>query len=67
MNDYLLHELAQIRIDELRAEATRSRAAQNARETRGHRRSLGFLGGLWAIRAEASGISHEATQEACCA
>ena len=67
MNDYLLHELAQIRIDELRAEATRSHAAQKARGIRGHRRSLGFLGGLWAIRAEASGISHEATQEVCCA
>jgi hypothetical protein len=65
VNDYLLHEMARLRIDELHDEAARSRAAEKARGARG--RGLGLLGGLWSARAENGGLSHGTTREVCCA
>ena len=68
MNDYLLHEMAKIRIDELRTEAARARAAGKARGSRGHERHLGFLGRLWPFRStEVEGFSRGTSEEACCA
>ena len=68
MHDYLLHEIARIRSDELRAEASRGRAAREARGSRGSRQHLGgILGGSWVPRAEAGSFSHGTVEEACCA
>ena len=67
MHDYLLHEMARIRKDELRAEASRGRVAQEARGSRGWRHHIGILGGSWAPRAEAGGFSRGTVEEACCA
>ena len=68
MHDYLLHEMARIRSDELRAEASRGRAARAARGSRGSRQHLGgILGGSWVPRAEAGDFSHGTVEEACCA
>lgn len=68
MHDYLLHEMAKIRIDELRAEASRGRAAREARRWRGSRQHLGgILGGSWVPRAEAGDFSHGTVEEASCA
>ena len=68
MHDYLLHEMARIRIAELRAEASRGRAAQEARRPRGWRHRLGVLSGSWASWAEAVGCCSRGTvEEACCA
>ena len=67
MSDYLLHEMVRIRIDELRAEASRARAAREARGSRGWRHGLGVVAGSWAARAEAEGFSRGTVEEACCA
>ena len=67
VNDYLLHEMVRIRIDGLRAEAWRARAAQEARGSRGWRHGLGVLAGSWAARDEARSYSGQTVEEACCA
>ena len=67
VHDYLVHEMAKIRIDELRAEASRVRAAREARGPRGRRHHLGVLGGSWASRTEAGDFSRGMVEEACCA
>jgi hypothetical protein len=64
VHDYLVHEMAKIRIDELRAEAARVRAA---RGSRGWRHRLGFLAGTWAAPAENGGFARPTVEEACCA
>jgi len=65
VNDYLLHEMARIRIDELQAEA--ARVAEKAQGSRGSGRYLGFLAGLWTPRAGVKGYSRGTIEEACCA
>ena len=67
MNDHLLHEMVMIRMDELRAEASRSRAAREARRSHGWRHQLGMLGVSGAPRGEAGGFSRGRVEEACCA
>jgi hypothetical protein len=67
VNDYLLHEMATIRIDELRAEASRARAAREARGLQGWRHYLGMLGVSGAPRGEAGGFPRGVMEEACCA
>ena len=67
MHDYLLHEMARIRIEELWAEASRGRAAQEARRPWGWRHHLGVLSGSWGSRTEAVGCSRGTVEEACCA
>jgi hypothetical protein len=67
VNDHLLHEMVRIRMDELRAEASRAHAAREARRVHGWRHYLGMLAGSWAARGEAGGFSSEAMEEACCA
>ena len=68
VHDYLLHEMARIRIDELRAEASRGRTAREARGSWGWRHHLGdILGGSWVPRAEAGEFSRGTVEEACCA
>ncbi len=62
MNDYLLHEMARIRIDELRAEASRA-----ARGAQGWRHHLGILAGSLAARGEAEGFYSRTVEEGCCA
>ncbi len=65
MHDYLLHEMAKIKMDELRAEASRGRAARGARRSHGWRPYLSILAGSWAARA--GGFSRRTVEEACCA
>jgi hypothetical protein len=67
VNDYLLGEMVGIRIDELRAEASRARTAREARRSRGWRHRLGVLVGVWAARGEAGGFSRGTVEEVCCA
>jgi hypothetical protein len=67
VNDYLLHEMARIRIDELREEASRARAGQEARGSRRRRHYLGILGVSGARRAEGGTFSRGTLEEACCA
>ena len=67
MNDHLLHEMVRIRIDELREEASRARAAREARRSGGWRHGLGIVAGSWAARAEAEVFSRGSVEEACCA
>lgn len=64
MNDYLVHEMVRIRIDELRAEASRTRAAQGSR---GWRNYLGILGVSGARPAKGGSFSGQTVEEACCA
>lgn len=64
MHDYLVHEMAKIRIEELRAEAARARAA---RGSRGWRQLLGLLAGKWAPPTENGGFTRPTVEEACCA
>jgi hypothetical protein len=64
VNDYLVHEMARIRIEELREEAKQARGARGSRR-RGH--YLGILGGLVARRTEGEGFSRGTVEEACCA
>ncbi len=64
MNDYLLHEMARIRIDELQAEA--ARVAEKAQDSRGSGRYFGFLAGLLTPQAGVKGYSRETIKEACC-
>jgi hypothetical protein len=65
VHDYLLREMAKIRVAELRAEASRGRAARGARRSHGWRHYLGILAGLWAPRT--GGFSRRTVEEACCA
>jgi hypothetical protein len=67
MNDHLLHEMARIRMDELRAEASRAHAARGARRSHGWRHYLGILAGTWAARGEAGGYSRGTMEDGCCA
>ncbi len=67
VNDYLLQEMVRIRTDELREEASRARAAREARGSRGWSHRLGVLAGSWAARGEAGGFSRRTVEEACCA
>jgi hypothetical protein len=64
VNEYMLHEMAKIRIDELRAEASRARGA---RGSQGWRYYLGVLGVPGAHRAEGVSLSRGTVEEACCA
>ena len=67
MNDHLLHEMVRIRMDELRAEASRAHLAREARLPHGWKRYLDRLGVSGAPLGEARGFSREAMEEACCA
>ena len=67
MHDYFLHEMAKMRIGELRAEAARGRAAREVRGSGGWRLHLGLLGGSGASRDEAVTLSWGTIEEACCA
>ena len=67
VNDYLLHEMVRIRVDELRAEASRARADREARVSRGWRHLLDMLPGPRAARGEAGGFFRGTVEEACCA
>ena len=67
VNDYLLHEIVRIRMDELREEASRARVAREARRSQGRRHGLGALAGSWAPHGEAGGFSRRTIEEACCA
>ncbi len=66
MNDYVVHEMVRIRIDELREEASRARAGRETRGSRGWSHRLGVLAGSWAARGEAEGFSRGTVEEACC-
>ena len=67
MNEYMLHEMARIRIDELREEVSRARTGREARGSRGWSHRLGVLVRSWATRGEAEGFSRGTVEEACCA
>jgi hypothetical protein len=67
VNDYLLHEMVRIRMNKLRAEASRARAAQGARRSHGWRNYLGILGVSGTPHGEAGGFSRGTVEEACCA
>jgi hypothetical protein len=67
VNHYLLHEMARIKLEELRAEASRARAARKARGLRVRRHRLGMLAGSWSTRGEARSFPRRAVEEACCA
>jgi hypothetical protein len=67
VNDHLLHEMVRIRMDELRAEASRAHAARQARRSHGWRHYLGMLGVSGASRVEAGDFSRGTVEEACCA
>jgi hypothetical protein len=64
VHPYLLDEIVRIRIDELRAEASRVRGV---RGSRGWRHYLGMLGVSGARRAEGGSVSRGMVEEACCA
>ena len=64
MHDYMLHEMAKIRIEEFREDATRARVAKVFPGLTGW--SLGWLGGLSRLVA-GGGVVHGATKEVCCA
>ncbi len=67
MHDHFLQEMVRIRIDELRAEASRAHAAREARGSQGWRHGLGILTGLWAARRASGGFSRGSVEKACCA
>jgi hypothetical protein len=67
LNGYLLHEMARIRMEELRAEASRARGARKARGLRVRRHHFGIPAGSWATRGEAGGIYRRTVEEACSA
>jgi hypothetical protein len=67
VNDHLLHEMVRIRMDELRAEASRARTAREARRPHGWRHYLVTLGVSGASRGEGGGFSSGTMEEACCA
>jgi hypothetical protein len=67
VNEYMLHEMARIRVDELREEASRARAGRETRGSRGRRHYLGILGVSGARRAECGSFSCGTVEEACCA
>jgi hypothetical protein len=67
VNDYLLHEMVRIRMDELRAEASRAHAAREARRSQGWRHFLGILSVSGTPPAEGGGFSRGTMEEACCA
>jgi hypothetical protein len=65
VNEYLLQEMARIRMDELRMEASRAHLAREARRSHGWRNYLGILGVSGAPRDEAGGFSRGTVEEAC--
>ena len=68
MHDYMLHEMAKLRIEELREEAARARVARRDRKPGVWH--LGFVGG-WlghrVSRVAGAGLSQETMEEVCCA
>ena len=67
VNDHLLHEMVRIRMDELRAEASRAHAAREARGSQGWRQYLGILSVSGTPHAKGGSFSHGTTEETCCA
>jgi hypothetical protein len=67
VHDYFVQEMVRIRMGELRAEASRARAAREARESRGWGHYLGILGGAGTPRGDDRGFSRGTVEEACCA
>jgi hypothetical protein len=67
VNDYLLHEMVRIRMDDLREEASRARAARRARGSQGRSHYLGILGVSRSSRAVGGDFSRGTVEEACCA
>jgi hypothetical protein len=67
VNDYLLHEMARVRIDALRSEAARSHAGREAQGSRGERHYLGIVDVSGARRAEGGSLSRGTVEVACCA
>jgi hypothetical protein len=67
VNDHMLGEMVRIRMDELRAEASRAHLAREARRSRGWRHHLGILGVWGTPRGEDGGFSRGTIEEACCA
>jgi hypothetical protein len=67
VNDYLLHEMVRIRMDDLREEASRARAARRARGSQERRHYLGILGVSRASHADGGNFSRGTVEEACCA
>ena len=65
MHDYMMHEMAKIRIEELREEAARARVAGLARKPRMWK--IGFAGGWLGGPVAGAGLSRETTGEVCCA
>ena len=67
VNDHLLHEMVRIRMGELRAEASRARAAREARRSQGWRQYLGILSVSGTPHAKGGSFSRGTTEEGCCA
>jgi hypothetical protein len=67
VNDHMLGEMVRIRMDELRAEASRAHLAREARRSHGWRHHLGILGVSGAPRGEAGASLAGQSKEACCA
>ncbi len=65
MHDYLLHEMAKIKMDELRAEASRGRAARGGSAV-ARVEALPQHTGL-VVGSRAGGFSRRTVEEACCA
>ncbi len=65
MHDYILHEMAKIRIEELREDAARARLVGQTRKPGVWH--LGFVGGWLGRRVAGAGLSREAVEEICCA
>ncbi|HSL00614.1 MAG TPA: hypothetical protein VK869_09785 [Rubrobacteraceae bacterium] len=65
VNDYIVHEVAKVRIEELREEAARARVAREVRERAG--RGLGLIGGWWARQVAGGGSATGEMKEVCCA
>jgi hypothetical protein len=65
VHDYILHEMAKIRIEELREDAARARLAGRTRKPGVWH--LGFVGGWLGRRVAGAGLSREAVEEVCCA
>jgi hypothetical protein len=67
VNNHLLDEMVRIRMDELRAEASRARTARETRRSHGWGHYLGMLGVSGAPHVEGGGFSRGTVEEACCA
>jgi hypothetical protein len=67
VSDYMLAEMARIRMGELLAEASRARAAQRALGSRERGHYLGILALSEARRAEGGSFTRRTGEGACCA